>query len=161
MKTLARVTYDAKSMGHILGFECESICAVPEAADGEIVIYYAGWELGELRACRAGRKNMEHQDWYDDQKFAVERGYYRLILPRHESHPVTIRAAPICVAVAAALAYLGSFTNLPRTDFCYCAETHNGDPIGIAVIDGRMGIYKDVLNPNDRRGNVWGLRIRS
>lgn len=148
------ITYDATAT-RILGLPAECSDPAPETADGEIVIYYGGWDLPALRTCTAGKKWMrQDQDWYDNKGWKAEPGYYRLLLPVPNSnrqrwgeqlqHLAGIDAAwqpaPICIAATALLAHLmETGQDLLRNDWCRCAEPlPGGFRAALTVLDGRV-----------------------
>src|ERR1700676_483675 len=64
-RTIMSFVYDAAAMSRILGLPCETDEPVPEALDGEIVLWYGGWTLQQLRFSNAGKSRMwQDQDWY-------------------------------------------------------------------------------------------------
>jgi hypothetical protein len=71
--------YDATSVSRILGIACECNDPVPEVDVGEIVVYYGGWSLAELRATQAGQKYVWRVPNDDVEPYA-ETGYYRVRL---------------------------------------------------------------------------------
>src|SRR5262249_406217 len=74
--------YDAAAVSRILGRPSKSRDPVPKAVDGEIVVYYGGWDLKQLSGSPAGEKRMwQDQDWYEKYGWKAEPGYYRLLLP--------------------------------------------------------------------------------
>lgn len=75
------VVYDATSVSRILGIPVECNVRSPQAADGEIVIYYGGWDWKAL--CAAGKQSIARYDRDRDISFdhGEEPGYYRLLLP--------------------------------------------------------------------------------
>lgn len=161
-------TYDAATVGRILGLPCTaSDSVVPKAADdGEIVIYYGGWDLPTLRNCAAGRERMYQQDWYAEKEWTAEAGYYRLLLPvpgsnekRWDEQVQQIERgwepAPVCVAATAYLTHLAKTgEDLLKGDFTRCAETlPDGRHVALDVFDGRLGVRHGL---DDRRGGrVW------
>lgn len=152
------LVYDAAAISRILGIPCECSNPVPEAADGEIVIYYGGWDLPTLRKSPAGKKRMwQDQNWYDDKGWKAEPGYYRINLripnsnrrnwPEQVSHLKTVdealQPAPITVAATALLVHLTETGNdLLKTDYCRCAETlPDDDRAGLGVHRGRVRVF--------------------
>lgn len=164
------IVYDAVAMSRILGLPCDCNDPVPQAAYGEIVVYYGGWDLRTLRLSPAGQKRMrQDQDWYERHGWKVEPGYYGLLLPVLDSnrkkweqqlqHLAGIdpawQASPICVAATGLLAHLVETGNdLLKNDWCRCAEALPDDHhAGLSVNDGRVGVngnWDD--NPDD---DVW------
>ncbi len=132
------IVYDAAAMSRILGITCKCSDPVPEAVDGEVVIYYGGWDLPTLRKSAAGQKRMvQDKNWYDDKGWKAEPGYYRVLLRVPDSnrrnwneqvnHLKTIDEAwqptPVTIAATALLVHLAETGNdLLRNDWCRCAE---------------------------------------
>ena len=74
------IVYDVAATSRILGIPAECGDSVPHAADGEIVVYYGGWDLSQLRISAAGMKRMwQNQDWYEKYGWRAEPGYYRVL----------------------------------------------------------------------------------
>lgn len=164
------LTYDAAAVSRILGLPCECSQPVPQAAEGEIVLYYGGWSLKQLRTSATGKKRMrKDQDWYDDKCWKAEPGYYRLLLrvpdsnrknwSEQVSHLRTIdeawQPAPVCVAATALLVHLVETGNdLLKTDVCRCAEAlPDGDRVVLTVYEGRVDVsdYWD----DHRNDDLW------
>lgn len=141
----------------ILGIPCECNDPVPEARDGEIVIYYGAWDLPTLRNSAAGKKCMwQTQNWYDPYGWKAEPSHYRLLLPVPSSncknwteqadHLRSIDAAwrPVPVAVAATILVVHlaeTGVDLLRNDFCRCAETlPSGNRAGLMASTGRVHV---------------------
>jgi hypothetical protein len=157
LHTARGIVYDAAAMSHILGLPCEYREPVPEAAEGEVVIYYSSWTLQQLRLCPAGRQHMwQDQGWYDKYGWKAEPGYYHLLLPvpgsnrktwgKQLRHLASIDAAwqpaPIPVAGSALLAHLTKTgKDLLHNDWCRCAEAlPHGDHAGLDVGEGRVRV---------------------
>jgi hypothetical protein len=136
------IVYSAAAMSRILGLPCECSDPVPEAADGEIVIYYGGWDLDALRSSVAGKMHMWQNSHYNEREWKVaEPGYYKIILPVPDSnrkpreqqvaHMRTIsegfQPAPIVVAASAALVHLMETGNslLKEDSYYMCDESRN------------------------------------
>lgn len=152
------IVYDAGAVSRILGLPCRKRSGpVPGAADGEIVVYYGGWDLKTLRTSTAGKKRMwQDQDWYEKEGWKAESGYYRLNLRVPSSnqknwdeqiaHLRTIdeaaEAAPIAVAATALLVHLTETGNdLFDNDWCRCAEPlPDGRHAGLTVSGGRVHV---------------------
>lgn len=151
------IVYDAGAIFRILGLPAECSNPVPEAAKGEIVIYYGGWDLMQLRTSPAGKKRMwQGQDWYEKYGWKAEPGYYRLLLPVLDSnrknwseqlqHLAGIDAAwqpaPICIATTALLAHLKETGNdLLKNNWCRCTEPLPDDNhAALTVRDGRVHV---------------------
>jgi len=152
------ICYDAPAESRILGLPCDCRDHAPDPADGEIVIYYGGWDLRTLRSSAGGKQRMwQDQDWYEKYGWQAEPGYYRLLLPvprcnrktwseqlRHlQSIDPAWQPAPVCVAATALLVHLTETGNdLLRHDWCRCAEAlPSGSRTALTVSEGRVGVY--------------------
>lgn len=166
------IVYDAVAMSRILGITCECKDPVPEAADGEVVIYYGGWDLPTLRKSAAGQKRMwQDQNWYDDKGWKVEPGYYRVLLRVPDSnrrnwneqvnHLKTVdeawQPAPVTVAATALLVHLTETGNdLLRNDWCRCAEPLPCDDHAALTVDhGRVLVYDRRWDGRRDDGHLW------
>lgn len=164
------IVYDATAVNRILGIPAECSDPVPQAAGGEIVVYYGGWDMQTLRLSPAGKKQMwQDQDWYDKYGWKAEPGYYRLLLPvpnsnrRNCSEQLRLLAsintswevAPVCVAATALLVHLTvTATDLLRKDWCRCAEVlRGGFRVVLFVYEGRVGLYSDWGEDSDEK--LW------
>lgn len=168
-------TYDAAAVSRILGLPCTSGVSIPKAEDGEIVIYYGGWDLPTLRNCVAGRERMwQNQDWYDEKGWDAEPGYYRLLLPVPDSnckkwdeqvrHFKTIDSAwkptPICVGATALLVHLAETGVDPlKGDWARFADALPGGRRAVLRVSegrARVGSYWD----GNGYGDVWSSAAR-
>jgi hypothetical protein len=164
--TNAGIVYDAATTSRFLGLPAAWSEPVPQAAKGEIVVYYGGWDLTQLRLCTAGTKWMSQHmpDWWARQSFKAEPGYYRLILRSPDSCrkawdelPSSARwhAASVCVVLTALLVRLQETgENFLRRDWFRCAETGpNGVRAVLAFYSGRVSVsdYWD----EDRDADMW------
>jgi hypothetical protein len=164
------VVYDACAVSRILGIACEYRDPVPKAADGEIVIYYGGWDLPTLRKSPAGKNRMwQDQNWYDDKGWKAEPGYYRINLripdsnrrnwPEQVSHLKTVDAAlqpaPVTVAATALLVHLTETGNdLLKTDYCRCVESLPGDDRAALYVNvGRVYVF--CFWDDHRHDHLW------
>jgi hypothetical protein len=164
------IEYSDRGVGEILGLPVASKEPIPDAKVGEIVIYYGGWDLQMLRTCLGGRKYMsQDQDWYDDQNWTAEPGYYCLLLPvlgsnnknRYEQFAYlrTIddswQPAPVSVAATALLVHLAAAgVDLLNGGWCRCADRlPDGNRVALDVVEGRVSVndYWDAY----RYENVW------
>lgn len=157
-KRTTGLVYDAAAVSRILGLKAESSESVPQAADGEMVVYYGGWDLKTLRTSVAGKKRMwEDPDWYEEQGWKRNPGYYRLMLPvsgsnrkdwndqlKHLSEfGPAWEPASVCVAATALLVHLtGTGKDPLKGDWCRCAEAipKKGLRASLEVRDGRVHI---------------------
>ncbi|MBI2523787.1 hypothetical protein HYW11_01025 [Candidatus Peregrinibacteria bacterium] len=150
------LVYDVAAVSRILGLPCESSDPVPQAKDGEVVIYYGGWSLKQLRNSPAGKKWMgQVVELGEKDEWKSEPGYRRLLLPVPSSnrkgwseqlrHLATIdtawQPASVCVAATALLIHLTETgNNLLLEDSCIrCAEVLPTDCRVILMVDfGRV-----------------------
>lgn len=154
------IVYDATAVNRILSLPVKCGDPVPEALDGEVVIFHGGWDLKTLRVSAAGKKRMwQNQDHYEKYGWKAEPGYYRLLLPVPNSnrkswsdqlrHLASIAdawlAAPICVAATALLVHLTETGNdLLRNDWCRCTEPlPDGLHAALTVLGGRVFVGDD------------------
>jgi hypothetical protein len=170
LHTARGLVYDAKAMSRILGLPCKCTDPAPEAAEGEVVIYYGGWTLQQLRLCKAGLKRMwQDQDWYDQYGWKADPGYYHILLPVPGSNRKTNskqvqhlagmgllwQPAPTPIAGSALLAHLTKTgKDLLHNDWCRCLEVLPLDFLAaLTVYDGRV----DVINywDDDPYDSVW------
>jgi len=136
------LVYDAVTVSRILGLPCECNDPVPPARDGEIVVYYGGWSLTQLRRCSGSTERTLKQAWYKTYEWPALSGYYRLLLPvprsnfRHWDaqlhHLATIDAAwtpaPVRVAATALIVhFIDTGEDLLRGGRCRCAEALPGN----------------------------------
>jgi hypothetical protein len=154
------IVYDASIVSRILGIPVECSGPVPQAKDGEIVIYYGGWDLKQLRTCIAANQWMYVQDWYDPYELKAEPGYYRLLLPVPDSNSKMRDAqmlqlaaldggwkpAPICIATTALIVHWavmgGGCLSYGLSGESYrCAEEISDDHhVSLVVYRHRVGI---------------------
>jgi len=136
-KTEVRQAYSAQTVSHILGLPAESSESVPVPKNGEIVVYYGGWTLQELRNTPVGKKHMWISGWYDEYQWKAAPGYYRVVLLFPGSEGKTfeeqlrhlrvkrpgMRPAPIPVAVTAFLMHVVATGKDPlQEQYSRCAE---------------------------------------
>lgn len=164
--------YDAAAVSRILGLPAECKDPIPKARDGEIIIYYGGWDLPTLRTSAVGKKRMwQGQTWYDDKGWKAEPGYYRLLLPVPGSnrkswddqlkHLATIdrawQPAPICVAATALLVHLTETdSDLLRRKWFRCAEALPHDYHAALGVDGGRVHVDDYWSGSRLRGVFLG-----
>lgn len=165
------IVYDPADVSCLLQLPFVVRGPVPDANHGEIVIYYGGWSLKELRECRAGQHRMRQDEtWYDNKVWKADPGYYRLLLPVpssnrknwHEqlAHLRTIddawQPAAVAIAATALLVHLTATGNdLIRNDWCRCAELIlDGDQAVLTVSDGRLWVDDSYGNVH-RYGGLW------
>jgi hypothetical protein len=146
------VEYSDQGVGELLGIPVASNEPVPDARDGEIVVYYGGWNLLQLRNSPAGQKSMRLRvDLYGAKP---EPGYYRLLLPVPNTNDMTWhqqlsylasinpawQPASVVIAITAVLTHLTATGNdLLNGDFCRCAERTDNHRATLAI-HGRVGI---------------------
>lgn len=167
--TSTQLVYDAAAVSRILGLRCECSDPAPEARDGEIVVYYGGWDLPELSASIGSKNRMPHDVWYE-KPWRAEPGYYRLLLPVPNSNWKTWdeqlklldsgwQPAPVCVATTAFLAHrtktsinLLEAASVENDGWCRCAEApKSGRRVTLGIQKGRVEIHNDW----DDRGLGW------
>ena len=164
------LVYDAASVSRILGLSCECSDPIPAFNDDEIVIYYGGWSLAQLRASHVEQPCMwQQQNWYDDYKWRAEPGYYRVLLRVPDSdcrdwneqvgHLKMIdeawQPAPVVVAVTALLVHLRQTGNdLLGGGWCRCAESLPGCHVALAVSNGLV-LVNDERWDDRRCDGIW------
>lgn len=145
---MSGITYDAAAVSRITQLSNDCNEPTPEARDGEMVIWYGGWNLKTLLLSPAGKKRsavlIENLQWYRrmgwGKKYGlvVESGYYRLLLPvpksdrrtwqnqlRYLAHidPTYQPAAAIVVASALHIHKMETGNDLLGGGSCRCADT--------------------------------------
>ena len=159
------IVYDATAVSRILGLPAECNVPTPKPEDSEVVIYYGGWSLKELRESKAGQKRMmQDQDWYEQHEWKAESGYYRLLpVPNSNrknwseqtKHLSGIdpewKPAPVCVAATALLVHLKETgDDLLKNDWCRCEEPlPDDDRVALDVRDGRVRVISDWAGSRD------------
>lgn len=159
------VVYDANAVSRILDRRSNQI---REAADGEIVIYYGGWNLHQLSTTPAGRMHMAQHDRFGDERWQADPGYYRLLLPVPDSnqknwkdqivHLRTNYAAwdPAAAAVVVTALLVHEITkgnDLLDRGSCRCREESGDGRASIGVCNGRVNVYSSW--DDCRSGNLW------
>ena len=169
-----RIQYDNIDVCRILGLRQNSYQRAPRARDGQIVIYYGGWELRFLRTCLAGRRYMQQgQRSYDDMKWVAESGYYRLLLPvpgsrnkRWDEQISLLRTidevwqpAPVAVTTTALVVHLAETgEDVLQGNFCRCAEGLSDDyRVGVGSFDSERFAVGDGWD--DYRDAILGLAV--
>ncbi len=131
------MSYDAATVYRILGLLCECSDPVPKAEDGEIVVYYGGWSLGDL----VGTGKVVNHLSKEREVWKAEAGYYHVLLPVPDSNRKTWnqqtdeesgmlarqhdgwQPIPATVgATALAVHFAASGEDLLKGDFVRCAE---------------------------------------
>jgi hypothetical protein len=171
------IVYDAAAVQRILDLPCACNDPVPKAGDGEIVIYYGGWELQTLRNCTAGKTRMwQDQNWYDAKGWKAEPGYYRVLFPVPRSNRMTwseqlnhLKAidgvwqpATVAIAATATLIHLTETGNylLSKDDWCRCEEGFSGGSrLVFGYYRGRVRIHKGRWD-GKRYDHVWLVGCR-
>ena len=153
------VSYDAATVGRTLGFSCECSEPVPKANDGEIVVYYGGWSLGDL----VGTGKVVNHLSSERETWKAEPGYYRVLLPVPDSNRKTWsqqagdedsmlvrqydgwQPIPTPVGATALAVYLGiSGEDLLKGNFARCDEALPDDRhAALCVDEGRVGVDSD------------------
>jgi hypothetical protein len=155
------IVYDAASTSRILGLPVECNDPAPLATEGEIVIYYGGWSLNELRDSPAGKSRMWQEDKqaFDAKNWTAEPSYYRISLHGIDSNQKGWRSAaqamrplpkitqgwchpPVVVAATALLVHLMRTGNdLLDGDWLRCFEAFpGGGHVGLYVGGGRVRV---------------------
>jgi hypothetical protein len=166
----AGVVYDAVTISRILGISTAYRGPVPHAVDGQIVVYYGGWDLQTLRKTAAGNKRMwQDQEWYDEKAYTAEPGYYRVFLPVPDSNGRTWseqisdlrtfgeawQPAPVVVAATALLVHMiVRGTRLVENQWFRCAEViADGYHVQLAVDASRVDVAYDW--DGHKREKLW------
>ncbi len=163
------IVYSAAMTSRLLGLHCNNSDPVPKARDGEIVIYYGGWDLTTLRSCL---RMQQDNKWYDNKMIETAKpGYYRVLLyvpnsngkswNEQVSHlktfDKTLQPAPVTVATTALLVHLVATDNdLLNNNWCRCAEILPDDydyRTVFTVHDGRACVNFDA--DGYRNDRVW------
>jgi hypothetical protein len=161
---LPSFVYDAKVSCSILGLSNNCEEEAPKAADGEVVVWYGGWTLGELLA--TGKVfNYLSKEWEERKAPA---GYYRTRIPvpgssrkTHEeriAHLNRFYAAfkelPTPVGATALAVHLGvTGEDLLKGDFCACAEALPDGRHAVLTVD--FGRVRACCYGDGIRGNIW------
>jgi hypothetical protein len=161
------VVYDADDVSRILDRRSHPL---REAAAGEIIIYYGGWNLHQLCTTPAGILHMAQHERFDDEKWQDDPGYYRLLLPVPDSNEKNLREqvaqlrtnhddaawypAPAAVVATALLVHLVTKgTDLLDRGSCRCREMKGEGRVSIGVVNGRVNSF--CCWDNTRYGNLW------
>jgi len=165
---LSSFVHDAKTVCGVLGLPNNCKEETPKAADGEVVVWYGGWTLGELVATSkvVNYLSKERESW------KAPAGYYHTRIPVPESNRLTwgeqagdkkqsllarlyaaFQALPTPVGATALAAHLGvTGEDLLKGDFCRCAEAlPSGLHAALHVHEGRVGVddYWDAIRDVD------------
>ena len=167
---LPSFVHDAKAVCSVLGLPNNCKEDAPKAADGEVVVWYGGWTLGELVATGkvVNYLSKEREAW------KAPAGYYHTRIPVPESNRLTwdeqagdekqsllarlyaaFQTLPTPVGATALAAHLGvTGEDLLKGDFCRCAEAlPDGYRAVLVVREGR--VYVRSFWDGDRRGRVF------
>ncbi len=149
--------YDAATVSRVLGLPCECSDPVPKAADGEVVVYYHGWELEALE----GTGKVVNYLSSSTKQWKAPAGYYRALIPVPESNRLTWDeqagddkasllarqyagwlALPTPIGATALAVHLGvTGEDLLQGDFCRCAEALPLDSRAeLDVYEGRVDV---------------------
>ena len=160
---LPSFVYNAKSVCDTLGLPCNCTEEEPKVADGEVIVWYGGWTLGELVATGkvVNYLSKEREAW------KAPAGYYHTRIPVPRSNRMThseqvdhlkqlyvaFGELPTVVGATALATHLGATSeDLLSGDFCRCAEAL---PVGshaeLYVREGRVDVNDDW---DDRRYDV-------
>ncbi len=173
--------YDAISVCRLLGLPTMDAGPPPAARRDEIMLYYPGLSLPQLRDNKAVRSRnlMLIQNWYERHAWGregLELGYYgvRLPIPGSSSRDTAEqaqllrdeeRALPVCIGATLLLVHAlatwqdGTFQDLLRNDWVRCLEqTSPGVRAGLTF--GSEGLYVDVYWSGYRGSSLWGGSAR-
>lgn len=155
------ISYDAATVGRTLKLSCKCSDSAPKADDGEIIVYYGGWSLGDLFETDkvVNRLSNECNEW------RTESGYYRILLPVLNSDRKNWnqqagdtessmlarqydgwQAIPTVVGATALALHFGvTGEDLLNGNYCRCDEALSDDDLaGLVVFGGRVHV-----------GSVW------
>lgn len=153
--------HDAKAVCGVLNLPNNCTEEAPKAADGEVVVWYGGWTLGELLATGkvVNYLSAEREAW------KAPAGYYHVRIPVPESNRMThdehvellarqyaaFKELPTPVGATALAVHLGvTGVDLLNGDFCACAEAlPNGYRAVLYVYDGRVLVHYWYGNRHD------------
>ena len=158
---LTGIVYDAKTVCGILGFPNNCTEEAPKATDGEVVVWYGGWTLGELVA--TGKVcNYLSKEW---EGWKAPAGYYHTRIPVPESDRMThdeqvaylgrsypaLKELHTPVGVTALLVHFGiTGEDLLNESFCRCAEVlPNGFYVDLYVLEGCVDVSRDCGNSRE------------
>lgn len=149
---LPSFVHDAKTVCGILSLPNNCTEEAPKAADGEGVVWYGGWTLGELVATGkvVNHLSKEREAW------KAPPGYYHTRIPVPGSNRMmhdeqvaflarlyaALKELPTPVGAVVLAVHLGvTGEDLLKGDFCRCAEAlPNGDHAELDVNEGRVGV---------------------
>ncbi len=171
--------YDSPAVSRILGLPCECHDTPPEAGDGEIVIYYGGWDLITLRHSPAGLMHMKQDALCEEKGWkgsVTETGFYRIILRTPHSEGLNWneqkrllattkgnqwQAAPVAVAATALLILLADEGRAVLSDDAWyrCAEPVTSDE-QVALRANALGLSALRLGNKQRFDGIWLTAVR-
>ena len=149
---LPSFVHDAKTGCGILGLPNNCKEEPPKAADGEVVVWYDGWTLGELVATGkvVNYLSKEREAW------KAPPGYYHARIPipdsnrmTHEQHAdllarlyASFKELPTPVGATVLAVHFGvTGEDLLKVDFCACAEVlPDGGRAVLFVGEGLVGV---------------------
>ncbi len=158
---LPSFVHDDKTVCGVLGLPNNCTEEAPKAADGEVVVWYGGWTLGELVATGkvVNYLSKEREAW------KAPTGYYHARIPvpdsnrmTHEQHVdllarlyASLKELPTPVGATVLAVHFGvTGEDLLKGDFCACAEVlPNGRRAGLRVFRGRVNVHYWDGNPYD------------
>lgn len=158
---LPSFVHDAKTVCGILGLPNNCNEEAPKAADGEVVVWYGGWTLGELVATGkvVNYLSKEREAW------KAPPGYYHTRIPVPDSNRMThgeqidllsrlyaaFKELPTPVGATALAAHFGvTDEDLLKGNFCRCAEAlPHGRHTGLDVDEGRVHVDHWDDDPDD------------
>jgi len=158
---LPSFVHDAKTVCGVLGLPNNCTEEAPKATDGEVVVWYGGWTLGELVA--TGKVcNYLSKEW---EGWKAPAGYYHTRIPVPESDRMThdeqvaylgrsypaLKELHTPVGVTALLVHFGiTGEDLLNESFCRCAEVlPNGFYVDLYVLEGCVDVSRDCGNSRE------------
>ncbi len=164
------IVYDAQAVSRLLGLPVNCCDPVPTAREGEVVIYYGGWSLRELRQSPAGLQWMfQGSNLLWGRPWQVESGYYRLLfpVPFSEDRPwdeqreylsylnPMWQVCPVLIGATAQLARL-MYTGVDflEAEYCRCAEQiDSGSHSGLWLQEDRLTLTCE--SDTNRHDTLW------
>lgn len=151
------IAYDAKTVCGVLGLPEDCDEEAPKAADGEVVVWYGGWALGELvDKVKVSYLLDTRNTW---RKY--QTGYYRVLMPVPQSNELMWsdqagdarngllarlysgwKVVPTPIAATALVVHLSvTGGDLLKGNFCRCAEELPlGRHVELGVLEGRVNV---------------------
>lgn len=154
--------YSAEQVCSLLGIPNTCTVPMPDTSSlkpGEVLLWYPGWTLTQLRNSCLGKLRMEQeQDWYDHKSFSGEPGYYAVQLRVPSStrknwqeqlsllstSGESYQPAPVAIAATALLLHLQvADSDLLRKDWCRCVDEspHKNCRFALTVVRSRLAVF--------------------